>query len=560
MKPHYTTLLAAGLIATCVLFLLWPILSTGQWYKAEQAYRYPFLMDLFKASFLSGHLYPRWLPELMGGYGYPTFLYYPPGFWFAALPYALLFDTVTAMHLATITIFTIGCTGTYRLGRHFALPPLYAAAGAIIFLTTPYIILQLYVRGSLAELQGLMLGSWVVLRYLQLYEAARRNQPLTKPIIHLALILAALIYTHPFVSFWMAVALASMAIVDVTDPRHHTTTIARALAGLVLAGIIALALSTPYWVNLVLLKNAVSQGWSLEVGHFLQPLSGLFNIGNIEWPIHPARVYLLNPYTYTLALAGLILSWKKAHARAALLVCGFMLFMMTFYSDHLWNEFAPLSYTQMSSRIISALAAFQLIGIILALHWLRQKMVSVRYHAALWIGLVLIGIAPIIPGIKTEGAMHYAAYRERQLSRFTDMTHTREFMPVHAKTTGLSPRRAQNIPVLETINGTTIPLNTVRDDDITFATTRPTQVTINQFWFPGWRARDKNGKAHSIDYDINGRMVISVESDARQTIRVWYDGPPYWQIRNLTALCILLLCAYTLHRWKKRQTGGNHSA
>ena len=88
--------LALALIVSVILFFavlpLLPMLRGWYWPATHDTLRYGILLDHFTAAFREGILYPRWLPELMGGYGYPEFVFYQPGFFYLALPFDLLFD------------------------------------------------------------------------------------------------------------------------------------------------------------------------------------------------------------------------------------------------------------------------------------------------------------------------------------------------------------------------------------------------------------------------------------------------------------------------------------
>src|SRR5581483_8741598 len=59
----------------------------ARWRFVNWAHRVPLLIEQFRNVFLHGWLYPRWLPELMKGNGYPTFLFYQPALFFLALPF-----------------------------------------------------------------------------------------------------------------------------------------------------------------------------------------------------------------------------------------------------------------------------------------------------------------------------------------------------------------------------------------------------------------------------------------------------------------------------------------
>ena len=56
--------------------------------------RYPVLTLHFQDAFESGIFYPRWMPDLAGGYGYPTFLFYQPAFFYLSLCFYYLTGSI----------------------------------------------------------------------------------------------------------------------------------------------------------------------------------------------------------------------------------------------------------------------------------------------------------------------------------------------------------------------------------------------------------------------------------------------------------------------------------
>ena len=94
------------------------------WLECE-SYHYPYVLTLFREQFLAGHLYPRWMPALMGGYGSPCFLLFSTGFWFFALPFFPAYSKPTsfAVKLALwVMAFMAGIGMAYRPGALFLHP------------------------------------------------------------------------------------------------------------------------------------------------------------------------------------------------------------------------------------------------------------------------------------------------------------------------------------------------------------------------------------------------------------------------------------------------------
>src|SRR5215469_312906 len=83
LRDRRTSAARFGVLLACVLMVLWivsPIIAVGTWYSSLQGELNPLRLAEFHNAFAAGAWYPRWMSKLYGGYGYPTFLFYQPGF------------------------------------------------------------------------------------------------------------------------------------------------------------------------------------------------------------------------------------------------------------------------------------------------------------------------------------------------------------------------------------------------------------------------------------------------------------------------------------------------
>lgn len=101
------------------------------WPNSVEQHRYLVLQELFNDSMSHGVLFPRWLPDLFSGYGYPTFIFYPPGyFYFSAAVWApldvmsgvfpMLGDYMVKEWITLIAILTIGGYGAFLLSERLS--------------------------------------------------------------------------------------------------------------------------------------------------------------------------------------------------------------------------------------------------------------------------------------------------------------------------------------------------------------------------------------------------------------------------------------------------------
>ena len=178
-----------------------PLFFAG-WVECHDALRYLALHDQFRECVAHGIAYPRWLPYLYGGYGYPTFVFYQPGYFFLTLALnAIVPDALTATQLAVLVMFIAGGIGMLLLVREFC-DTFSSWAAAAWFLLTPYLFVNLHVRGDLSELLSIVLTPWPLLFLSRLYRAVRQDAA-TWPWLGLtALALAGIVLAHPFTALF----------------------------------------------------------------------------------------------------------------------------------------------------------------------------------------------------------------------------------------------------------------------------------------------------------------------------------------------------------------------
>ncbi|MDH5638203.1 MAG: hypothetical protein OEZ04_06900 [Nitrospinota bacterium] len=112
VRPLYS-----NIFTIFVLFLFSSILVDGMYYSEEIKFvmadpmRYLILTDRFQEAILSGNMYPRWLPDLFFGYGYPTFLFYPPGYFYFSSILFILSDWISLVYPVNEDVLSVTSFG-----------------------------------------------------------------------------------------------------------------------------------------------------------------------------------------------------------------------------------------------------------------------------------------------------------------------------------------------------------------------------------------------------------------------------------------------------------------
>ncbi len=159
----------ALLVLAFSLLAAWPFLSQPGLPQAAENYVY--MTADYSQSLHEGRLYPRWSPNVLGGYGAPIPNFFPPAAPYSAALVKTLFTNNAALAVRIIfaSAFLLAGVSSYAFVRRRS----SAAAGllvALLYLYSPYFGHTLpYVRGDLAHVLALALVPlllWAVDRLL----------------------------------------------------------------------------------------------------------------------------------------------------------------------------------------------------------------------------------------------------------------------------------------------------------------------------------------------------------------------------------------------------------
>jgi hypothetical protein len=549
LAPYVTVLLV-------LVAVLSPLLFSDEWIRTHEKYRYLILFRHFEASFVAGNLYPRWMPELYGGHGYPFFVFYQPAFFFLVLPFSLAFGPVAmAFKLAIFSAFCIGSVGIYRLAheldhRRIALP------AALLFITTPYLFVNLYVRGDLTELLSMALCPWPLVFFVRLRNRIRAGGHSGGAMMGLAVALALLCYSHPTTALFY-VPVFSVIAAYVTLMSSGTGNTRRSLAcaaGLSL--LMGLVLSSPYWLTVFRFASQVN----LEAAR-----TGYFAVGDhfVSWPqffsrewgyggslrgVEDGMSFALGFPHFAAALVGFAFARKKPIVQISLIAYLLCIGLMTGAASWLWENVALLEMAQFPWRLLSITATLQ---ILCALGIDRLP-----FRRALWKPLSFFGL------VLFAGAWQWAAFVPRygetadvdvEVNRLWEgrlhAIHTYAARNEYSPKTAVAPRSLKPLGerALLTLSG---PGEVVPQPDHTpyrlhyrVLGERSTWATVSQFYFSGWRVVIDSVDVPDAELRRNmtraGLIRFRLEP-GQHTILAYYDGPPGWRLQTAGVIASFL--------------------
>lgn len=219
-SPHLFVLFAfASLIAA-------PLSAPGYFVFAHDARHTVYFMQMFDAALREGALFPRWATDMVFGYGYPVWLILAP------LPYygAEFFHLLGLDFPASIK--AIEAVGWFASGLGmfvFASRVLGKNSGlvaAIVYLCVPYHVVDLYVRGALAEFLAFVFPPFVLWGIYQIFSTRRAFYlPLT------ALAYGAMLLTHVQMTVLFSPVIAGYVLVLWYDGQRTGRSITNANDG-----------------------------------------------------------------------------------------------------------------------------------------------------------------------------------------------------------------------------------------------------------------------------------------------------------------------------------------
>jgi hypothetical protein len=228
-----------------VLLLTVPAMAVlaapGYFFNAHDARHSVFFLVEFDQAIRDGALWPVWSPDQAVGFGYPLWLLYAPLAYYVAEVFHLLGLGFTAAVKATWALgFLVGALGVYRLARRWWGPGAGLVA-SLAYTYAPYHLVQIYVRAALAEFIALAWFPWVLLAFVDLWEAPRPRR-----VALAGLALGALMLTHTVSTLIFVPVLVGFLLLKLLWPAiFRTVTRGRwsrplyPLSALILGGLLA---------------------------------------------------------------------------------------------------------------------------------------------------------------------------------------------------------------------------------------------------------------------------------------------------------------------------------
>lgn len=509
IKVFFSTSISLAIIA---LIPLIPFLLKRQLIFSHESYRYLYLVELFKDAFSNGFVYPRWLAELYGGFGYPTFVYYPPGFFYSSLPISFITESPLIRVYGTCYLLCIaGTVGIYKLSRLFCSRKA-AFFPTVMFLLTPYLFCNFHVRGALAEMGMLLVVPWPVFFMMSLVQVeSMSGKRIFLNVSGLAVSTAIAIMMHPLalVSLVPCLMFIGIGLLFAVSSQNRFRLSKYLCLGLV-SGFI---LSSPYWLVFQLMAPYVQldkgvQGGFQAVVHVLWPeqlFSPFWGYGGSTYlKGQDGMSFQLGLPHYILAVLGGWWSRKNIRMRIVFTLYLLLILAMPYWGFLLW-KLPLLNKVQFPWRFLGVIACMQAILIAGTSRHIDKYFSTLTLPSILRKSMAFILVSGILaisvfwylaifkaPSVSEDiNARNWQQIFENKLdtSFYNGGAFRDEFLPgtvdLDAFKKNYSQARGKN-PIVEGKGLTFLADHTDYRISCELESEQPQTIRINQFYLPGW--------------------------------------------------------------------------
>jgi hypothetical protein len=395
VRPRIVLLAFAALAVVASAAALAPPLLQRGFPAGHDAAAHLTYVYLFDEALGQGQLPVRWVEWVVPGHGQPLFSFYQPGFYYAVeLVHAVVPSLLLSTKLTVLAAWWSGSLFVYLLLKPLGRWP--ALLGALLFMRTPYLILDVFVRAAFPEFLALACAPavlWAIDRTL------RSRRPVFA--LALAVFTAVMLVSHlPTVLMFLPVFTMYAVGVWLSGDRRWqslTTPVAAAALG----GGLACFYVIPALVELPFTKiRELTSAYFDYRRHFVEPwqwFSLAWGFGGSKAGAADAMSFQLGVLQWLTLAAGLIalvVLLRRAERRRAvwllswLIVAAAALLMTTAAATPIWRAVPPLAFVQFPWRFLTVASLSAAVVGALALASVRsrtlQAAVVLCVAAGLW--------------------------------------------------------------------------------------------------------------------------------------------------------------------------------
>ncbi|HJV34989.1 6-pyruvoyl-tetrahydropterin synthase-related protein [Geomonas sp.] len=494
-----------------------------------------------------GVFYPRWLPDECNGYGSPTFLLYPPLFFYATAAMAELTGSLlVGMNLVRWLSLFLTVAGVFCLLREI-FTTRSAFMAALCYLLFPLTILQQYICGSFAATVSTVWYAPLLLQLLRHHRGRKASPLIWGGLCYGGLLLTHLINAYMFVLV-MAALLLALALVARRPAELWALPVVVGLGALVSA---AYLLPVAFERSHLQVSAFVTQGPGFLYSYFFFYPNRLHLI-----PPHVIkfwqgfhRMYLVYELLLVAVLACSLLRLVRSRARqlstekAASLTAAFLaVALLTMYptvgaSEWMWRSIPFFNYIQFPYRWVPLTAL--LCTPAAAWLWAKQEeaLPAANFVKAATVTVLAMAAVDLCYIWEARGVT------EAELSAQTSPS-PREHMPAGAAVAGLLSSGKAEVTAGRG-SASVVRWQSTRREVAVIADGAVT-IRLRTFYFPGWRSY-LDGSPAAVGIEPGSGALLAQVPPGRHRLELVFEDTPARKLgkalslASLPALAVLLL-------------------
>jgi hypothetical protein len=507
-----------------------------------------------------GHFPVRWSENFGYGYGMPLFNFYAPlPYYVAEIFYIAGFGAVDAIKLLMALITWVAFGGMYAgVSKMWGRWAGIVAGTALVYV--PYRAADIYVRGALGEAVAISMLAILISCLIYWYDSGS-----WKWVGWGALAWSGMALSHNLTALislpFLLVFIAGLMLIG----THKKSMVGQALALFALAMGAASFYTIPaYFEKDFTIVNTLTTGFSDFRQHFLY----LRQLWHSDWGYGGSIFGLEDDISFEIGKLHIILAalgfvgvwWRKRVSSklektvvtlSALFVVAAML-MTSFKSQFIWEAIEFMAFIQFPWRFLAVIVVFASLmtgGMIRIFK--PQSPWWPTFALATTTGLVLLNVAKFQPEVmlaRTEDLYYEDPIRiQNEMSGILP-----DFIPGHEVPYPTVPAEKRYIWEDEQAGTVEVEIDRTHEFFLHVFTKRAQLLTINQFYFPGWRLYVE-GDQVPIEVTDNGLMQIMIESSTDpQKVSGIFGETPVRRLANALSLISFIVIVYLLLPARKR--------
>lgn len=528
-----------------VLPAMWPYISRG-WPNSADGTLHLLRLVLLDHHISEGFLYPRWVPELMLGNGYPVFNFYAPATYYVAEIMNLLGMGYYVALMVSFALFVgVAGIGAYWLALDLFGRKQHGAAfvAGVAYMYAPYLLSNVFIRGAIAEVGAQALLPWIFWSIRRLILGEKPWQYL----LAVGLSLGGLALTHNITLLFATPVLLLYALVIWWQSGRTVSTLVRTGIGFAAA----MGISAVFWLPLI--------GERSHLADTAYEVSILFLPENVWTWSNFVDLHLFFEYTFSppyqlgwlqlgLALAGFVLVRRLTREW---IFFGVVVLVLSLaigeWTLPIWFSVEILQIAQFPWRLLGIVS----LPLALFAAALVTRLSTPRLHATgvlILMLVIVLGQRPQLDWIdilpSDSDAVRLSSVAQFELETGSLGTSSaQEFVPRWVESFYYTPSPTDLPPA----QGVNVTVHTADAFEVSASVTSQSDSFLRfaTFYFPGWEVRIDGTPQESYPSTNLGLLTVDLPAGEHEVELVWRGTTlQQWAgtISLVTVLGLALFC------------------